>query len=269
VKKLDPAGSSGKILSIGSQTQLIGSIEFTCSSPASASAEMITLAKAETSHHVHLVNAFTVALADASPDYRETLKSPAINFPDGKPIGWMSAMKRQAPRLRQVRGPQLFLDVFDHGRSQNVKHYLLGSTTETLAKLVANLNERFPGIEIVGSESPPFAAPRLSELRDRDLRIRESGAEIVWVGLGTPKQDYEVRRIVQALPILAIAVGAAFDFAAGTAKQAPQWMTKVGLEWLHRLLSEPRRLWKRYLFGNLRFLKAVLFPKTAARNRII
>lgn len=269
MKTPDPVEPKSSKSLTDSPTQWIGSVEFRSSSPTSAAVEIIALAKERRGHHVHLANAYTVALADSSPAYRKTLKSPAINFPDGKPIGWISAMKRHTPRLRQVRGPRLFLDVFDQGRSHNIRHYLLGSTPETLAKLETSLHERFPGISIVGSESPPFTAPEPSELIDRDSRILESGAQIVWVGLGTPKQDYEVERLVGAIPVLAIAVGAAFDFAAGTTKQAPSWMTSMGLEWLHRFLSEPRRLWKRYLFGNLTFLKSAFLANNGAKKGTI
>jgi N-acetylglucosaminyldiphosphoundecaprenol N-acetyl-beta-D-mannosaminyltransferase len=88
------------------------------------------------------------------------------------------------------------------------------------------------------------------------------------VGLGTPKQDLEARRLAASLPVVAVAIGAAFDLTAGSARKAPPWMTKIGLEWLHRLICEPRRLWKRYLFGNARFLRAALFaPKSATDSQ--
>ena len=137
-------------------------------------------------------------------------------------------------------------------------HYLLGSDADTLAALVTAIRYRFPGVSIAGTDSPPFRDPSQGELVDRDERIRRSGAHVVWVGLGTPKQDYEVARLASATGTVAIAVGAAFDFVAGTKPQAPLWMQRSGLEWLFRLASEPRRLWRRYLFGNARFIRAAL-----------
>jgi N-acetylglucosaminyldiphosphoundecaprenol N-acetyl-beta-D-mannosaminyltransferase len=160
--------------------------------------------------------------------------------------------------LRQIRGPQLFLDVFDAGRDHAVSHYLLGSTPEVLQKLEANLRTLYPGVNISGSESPPFRKLTSAERRAQDERILQSGAEIVWVGLGTPKQDFEVQRLADVLPVVSIAIGAAFDFTAGTLQQAPEWMTRTGLEWGFRFMKEPRRLWRRYVFGNVRFLKAAL-----------
>ncbi len=242
-------------------SQWIGSVEFVSSSPVDASDHIIALA-AETVEgegtHVHLANAYTVALADQSNNYSQVLAAPALNFPDGKPIGWVSALRGQAPRLEQVRGPQLFLDVFDKGRARGIRHFVLGSTQEVLETLTSRLHVKYPGIDIVGIESPPFRVLTDKELQAQDDRIRGSGADIVWVGLGTPKQDVEAQRLAGKLPVVAVAIGAAIDFAAGTTPEAPAWMTTVGLEWVYRFASEPRRLWKRYVFGNARFLKAAL-----------
>lgn len=127
-----------------------------------------------------------------------------------------------------------------------------------LVKLQQNLEARFPGVEIVGTYSPPFRSLSEAELDAQDELILRSGADIVWVGLGTPKQDHEVRRLADSLHVTACAVGAAFDFTAGTKREAPKWMTRVGLEWTFRLISEPRRLWKRYLIGNFVFLAAII-----------
>jgi N-acetylglucosaminyldiphosphoundecaprenol N-acetyl-beta-D-mannosaminyltransferase len=240
-------------------SQWVGPVRFVSCRPSEAVRQIIGLAEEGVGVHVHLANAYTVALADASAEYRNILAEPAINYPDGKPIGWTSALKRQAPVLQQVRGPQLFLDVFDEGRTQEVKHFLLGSTPEVLDKLERELRKRFPGVRIVGVESPPFRKLTSDELRFQDERIRASGAEIVWVGLGTPKQDFEAHRLAGSLPVVAVAIGAAFDFAAGAMRPAPNWMTAVGLEWVYRFAREPKRLWKRYLFGNVRFLKTAFF----------
>jgi len=239
-------------------TQWIGPVEFVASSPHAARDMVIGLAKTRTPVDVHLSNAYTVALADKSAEYRRVLAAPAINFPDGKPLSWVSKIKRHSPRLSQVRGPQLFLDVFDKGREQAVSHFLLGATPEVLKALQSNLERLYPGVNIAGVESPPFRKLTSIEISDQDRRIVASGAEIVWVGLGTPKQDIEAKRLIENLPVVAVAVGAAFDFTAGTLKQAPVWMTKSGLEWTYRFAREPRRLWKRYVFGNFRFLKTSL-----------
>jgi N-acetylglucosaminyldiphosphoundecaprenol N-acetyl-beta-D-mannosaminyltransferase len=241
--------------------QLIGGVPFVCLSPISAALHIIALATSRSSAHVHLANAYSVALADQREEYFHTLQLPAINFPDGKPLSWVSRLRGDKPALQQVRGPQFFLDVFDHGRKSGVKHFLLGSTPEVLERLVDELLRRFPGAQIVGVESPPFRLLSTEELQLQDARISQSNAHIVWVGLGTPKQDFEVRRIASTLPVTAVAIGAAFDFTAGTLKEAPSWMSHAGLEWAYRFASEPRRLWRRYVFGNARFLKAAVFPR--------
>jgi len=245
-------------------TQWVGPVEFVSSDPARAVRQIVDLVHDGRGAHVHLANAYTVSLADSSPEYRSTLAAPAINFPDGKPIGWASTLRGQSPALRQVRGPQLFLDVFDAGRAHGVKHFLLGSTPEVLASLELVLADRFPGVLIVGVESPPFRKLSVEELAEQDDRIRGTHADIVWVGLGTPKQDVEAQRLAGSLPVVAIAIGAAFDFAAGSIPPAPAWMTAVGIEWVYRFAREPRRLWKRYVFGNARFLKAALLSNSGA-----
>lgn len=247
-------------------TQWVGPVEFIASTPKHACDYIIALAQAGKTRHIHLSNAYTIALADQDSNYRDILANPALNFPDGKPIGWVSAISRHSPRLRQVRGPQLFLDVLDQGRDHGIRHFLLGSTHEVLKEMEARLKARFPGIRIVGVNSPPFRRLTSSEILHQDATILASGAQIVWVGLGTPKQDLEAQRIADRLPIVAIAIGAAFDFAAGTLAIAPSWMRVAGLEWVHRFASEPRRLWRRYIFGNARFIKAVLFPAKRRRR---
>lgn len=238
--------------------QRLGPLRVVATSPAEAALALSKMSKSRTSTHVHLVNAYTVSLAAESPHYLESLQGAAINLPDGKPLSWFSRAVRHKPVIRQVRGPQLFLDVFDVGQKIGVKHFLLGSTDEVLQKLKSNLEDKFPSTEIVGVESPPFRPMTTEEQSAQDQRIVESGADIVWIGLGTPKQDFEARRLASTTGLTAIAVGAAFDFTAGTVREAPSWMTQVGLEWLFRLICEPRRLWRRYLVGNLTFMKALV-----------
>lgn len=213
---------------------------------------VIELAKNDrTGASIHFLNAYSIALAETDPSFRNCVCSSDYNFPDGKPISVLSRLAR--PRLHQVRGPGLFESAMDRGRIVGLRHYLLGSTPETLKKLQDSLEQRFPGVEITGSYSPPFRPMTTTELGQQDEAIRASGADIVWVGLGTPKQDFETARLASA-GITAAAVGAAFDFSAGTKSLSPAWMSAIGLEWFHRFMSEPRRLWKRYLWGNSVFL---------------
>lgn len=208
---------------------------------------------------VHLCNAYTLALADKDPGLRALLQQAARNFPDGMSVVWANRVRHRAQHLpaERVYGPDLFLDVFALGQDVGLRHYLLGSKPEVLADLETELKRRFPNAQIVGTESPPFRAESVGERAAQDERLRASGAQIVWLGLGTPKQDVEAARLAGEVSMVVVAVGAAFDFVAGRKKQAPVWMQRHGVEWVFRLLSEPGRLWKRYLFGNARFLWAV------------
>jgi N-acetylglucosaminyldiphosphoundecaprenol N-acetyl-beta-D-mannosaminyltransferase len=209
---------------------------------------------------VHLCNAYTLALADRDSTLRGILTEAGVNFPDGKSVVWANHVLHRGQNVptNRVYGPDLFLDVLDGGQDAGLRHYLLGGSPPVLAALRAEIERRFPRAEVVGAESPPFRELNDEELAAQDARIRNSGAQLVWVGLGTPKQDLECARLAATVPAVHLAVGAAFDFVAGAKKQAPVWMRERGLEWLFRLISEPRRLWRRYLFGNTRFLWAVV-----------
>ena len=238
---------------------LLGRLPIVATTAADAALELCRMAvdKDAGGRHIHLVNAYTLALADSDDSYATLLSGDSINLPDGKPLSLVSQLVGHTPRLNQIRGPKLFLDTFDVGRSYGVRHYLLGSTDEVLGKLQERLSQQFPGCNIVGVESPPYRILTETELKAQDERIIAARPDIVWVGLGTPKQDREASRLAHSTGLTCVAVGAAFDFAAGEVKEAPKWMTRLCLEWMFRLFSEPRRLWRRYLFGNAKFLQIV------------
>ncbi|MDQ4069365.1 MAG: WecB/TagA/CpsF family glycosyltransferase [Actinomycetota bacterium] len=229
--------------------------------PAEAAEEVIRLATREsaTGADVHLCNAYTIALADKDPEFHALLRRSTVNFPDGKSLVWANQLVHRGLFVPHVRvyGPDLFLDVVALGRAAGLRHFLLGSTPAVLDRLAEELVRRFPRALVVGTSSPPFRNLTEQERREQLRLLASSGAHVVWVGLGTPKQDWEAARLAAALPAVFCAVGAAFDFVAGSKKQAPPWMQQRGLEWSYRLATEPRRLWKRYLFGNARFLTAV------------
>lgn len=242
---------------------MLAQLPIAIATPARAAEALVDLAaeKNSSGYDVHLLNAYSIALSDRREDYRALLREASLNFADGKPLSWVSRLG--GGRIYQVRGPQLFHDVMAAGSDRAIRHYFLGTTPATLAKLRQAVLELHPSLIIAGSESPPFRAISAAEQREQDERIRASEADIVWVGLGTPKQDFEAQRLAHSLPVVAIAVGAAFDFTAGTQKEAPGWLSRIGLEWLFRFASEPRRLWRRYLFGNFRFLWAVLTRRSS------
>jgi N-acetylglucosaminyldiphosphoundecaprenol N-acetyl-beta-D-mannosaminyltransferase len=144
------------------------------------------------------------------------------------------------------------------GRTWGLRHYLYGSTPDVVGALARQLAELAPGIEIVGVESPPFRPLTDQEQFELIERVRLARPDIVWVGIGTPHQDLFVDRFRNQLGTILIAVGAAFDFIGGAKRQAPTWIQDHGLEWLFRLATEPRRLWRRYLIGNVVFLAGVI-----------
>jgi N-acetylglucosaminyldiphosphoundecaprenol N-acetyl-beta-D-mannosaminyltransferase len=220
-----------------------------------------------------LVNTFNISLVRSDPEYAATMRGEGINLPDGKPVGWVLGwLSRRAgftTAPTQVRGPALFCRALDEGRADDVTHYLLGGSPETLTALVEAIERRWPGARVVGAESPPFRDLTEEEQEAQDQRIRASGADLVWVGLGTPRQDGEAARLARSVKRPAIGIGAAFDFVAGTRAEAPVWVQRLALEWLFRFASEPRRLWRRYTIGIAGFLLAVLAgePKDGATPR--
>jgi N-acetylglucosaminyldiphosphoundecaprenol N-acetyl-beta-D-mannosaminyltransferase len=215
---------------------------------------------------IHLCNAYTLALADTDSAYRDLLRGAAVNFPDGKSVVWANRLAHRDLDLptERVYGPDLLHDVLSLGQEIGLRHYLLGSTPQVLAALDSRLRTLYPDALVVGQDSPPFRELTAAERGEQAGRIRTSGAQLVWVGLGTPKQDHEAARLARELPLVFVAVGAAFEFVAGTKPQAPQWMRRNGLEWVFRLACEPRRLWRRYLFGNVRFVAAALRSRRTA-----
>jgi N-acetylglucosaminyldiphosphoundecaprenol N-acetyl-beta-D-mannosaminyltransferase len=222
--------------------------------PKQAVSDFLDAARAETGQAYRFLNAYSIALADRDAQYHRLLADRGVNLADGMPLAFM--LRRLGnPELVQIRGPAFFADCLDAGRALGIRHFFLGGSPAMLERLVAEICTRFPGVVVAGVESPPFRPLTPDELREQDSRLVAAEPDLVWVGLGTPKQDFEAQRISDDLGLCAAGVGAAFDFMAGVKRQAPPWLSKVGLEWLFRLLTEPRRLWKRYLFGNSRFLR--------------
>ena len=209
---------------------------------------------------IHFANAYNVALASKNEEYAALINAGDLVCSDGTPVVWAGRwLHDQAPgEWDRVYGPDVFEGVLAAGQGSGIRHYLLGGSEETLGLLSERIHSEWPASVVVGAESPPFRSATSTELAERDARILESGATLVWVGLGTPKQDYEVRRLADSIPVTALAVGAAFDFLAGTVKQAPVWMQRFGMEWAYRFSKEPKRLAGRYLWGNPVFVGEVI-----------
>lgn len=178
-----------------------------------------------------------------------------LAVPDGMPLVWLGRRACPQAGVQRCYGPDLMLAICGAGLERKLRHCLYGGSPPVLEALERNLTRKFPGLQVVERISPPFRDLTGAEAAETAERINRAAPDVVWVGLGTPKQDLWMGAFRSRLdaPVL-IAVGAAFNFHAGMLDQAPRWMQRGGLEWLYRLLKEPRRLWRRYLIGNPRFL---------------
>ncbi len=213
---------------------------------------------------VAVCNVHSVMSARRNPALRHAISEAEIATPDGVPIVWGLRATVRSEQER-VYGPELMRKAFVDDAGW--KHYIYGSTPETLTQLEAKLAEIAPHADLVGSFSPPFRPMTDEETESAMAAIRDSGADVVWVGLGMPKQELWMHEVRPHLPGVALlGVGAAFDFLAGTKKQAPAWMQKAGLEWLFRLIQEPRRLWRRYVWNNPAY--AVLLVLQIIRHKL-
>ena len=218
--------------------------------------------------YVCACNVHTVMASREDPELRAALLSPhALNVPDGQPLVW--AMNALGQSLTdRVYGPELMARAFARAAAVTGQRFYLygGRDSDALVQLELSLRRRFPGINIVGSHAPPFRPLSADERAATVEAINESEADVVWVGIGVPKQEkwmITMRPDLEA-PVL-VGVGAAFDFHAGLVPQAPPVLQGAGLEWAYRLAQEPRRLWRRYLRYNPRFV--VAFARQLAAHR--
>lgn len=202
--------------------------------------------------YVCFSNVHTVVTARNDQRLREITNGSLLSVPDGRPL-FLIARYRGLADVSQVAGPDFlphFLAV-----AKNVRHFFYGSTPENLERLTANFKQRFPSAIIAGSHSPPFRQLASNEVHEMLALIQRAKPDVIWVGLGAPKQEYWMAEHWEALkPAILMGVGAAFDFHAGKIARAPDWMKQLSLEWMFRLCQEPHRLWKRYLVTNSLFL---------------
>jgi N-acetylglucosaminyldiphosphoundecaprenol N-acetyl-beta-D-mannosaminyltransferase len=222
---------------------------------ASGASWVVDRARVRAGGYVCLCNVHLFVVARHDDDVRRALAGAALAFPDGWPIAWLQRRLGHRSAMR-VAGPDLMARAIDDGRGFGLRHFLLGSTEDVLRRLEQNLARRFPGAEIAGRLSLPFFEPgNFSGTEEAIAEVRRVAPHVVWLSLGCPKQELWMLRYAQELaPALVAGVGAAFDFHAETKRRAPAWVQRAGLEWLHRLLSEPRRLGSRYARTNSEFL---------------
>ncbi|NYG31351.1 WecB/TagA/CpsF family glycosyltransferase [Sphaerotilus montanus] len=209
------------------------------------------------SRYVCICNVHSVITAQQDPDFHDVIQQADMATPDGAPVAWMMRRLGYRDQMR-INGPDLMFRYCAQAARRDERVFLYGNTPETLETLQKRLHKAFPTLQIAGCYSPPFRALTPEEDAEIVQRINASGAGTVWVSLGCPKQERWMAAHRGRINAVMVGVGAAFDYHAGTLQRAPVWMQRHGLEWLHRFWSEPRRLGRRYLVTNTRFMLQVV-----------
>ncbi len=217
-------------------------------------------------HYVCVANVHVIMECVRDLALRAQVNRAGLVTPDGMPLVWLS--RRAGHRhVGRVYGPDLVLALCERSAREGYRQFFYGGEPGVPEALAERLSARFPGLQVVGAHSPPFRAlTPAEEAAEIDL-LNRSGADILWAGLGAPRQErwMAARRPRLNIPVL-IGVGAAFNFLTGHAPQAPRWMMRAGLEWLYRLAREPRRLWRRYLINNPLFIYNVLLQELGLKR---
>ncbi len=203
---------------------------------------------------VAVSNVQGVMMTRSNKEFAEAHAQASIATSDGMPLVW-ALRKLGRPEQTRVEGFQITSRAIELGLDKGRRHFFYGATRETLDLLEKNLVEKYPSIQIAGTYSPPFGPVTDGTVADVVQRVKETDTDILWIGLGIPKQDVLMARAHPELPGVSIgAIGAVFDWFAGNVAKAPEWMQNAGLEWLFRLSKEPRRLWRRYIYNNPAYL---------------
>lgn len=211
--------------------------------------------------YICVSNVHTTVTAYEDQEYCKVQNGGIMAIPDGGPLSSVG-QKRGFKNMKRTTGPSLMGEIFKISAAEGYRHYFYGSTDETLEKLYSVLEETYPGIQIAGMYSPPFRP--MTEEEDKAIveRINETKPDFIWVGLGAPKQEKWMAAHQGRVNGLMVGVGAGFDYHAGNIERAPEWMQKSNLEWVYRLLQDPRRLFGRYWHTNTKFIwNAVLRGK--------
>lgn len=203
--------------------------------------------------YICVANVHTTVTAYEEPEYRRIQNGGIMAIPDGGPLSSLGR-KRGCNGMERTTGPSLMGEIFEISAKNGYRHFFYGSTEDTLVKLRSALETQYPGIEIVGMYSPPFRPMTEEENAQTIEKINGLDPDFVWVGLGAPKQEKWMAEQQGKVHGLMLGVGAGFDYFAGNIDRAPAWMQKHNLEWLYRLMQDPKRLFQRYLHTNTKFI---------------
>jgi len=215
--------------------------------------QIVYWAQKKESRYICICNVHSVVTASQNQEFGRVVNDADMATPDGAPVAWMLRRLGHVDQQR-INGPDLMWKYCEQAQTRDELIYFYGSTEETLTSLKLKLLVAFPNLKIAGVISPPYRTLTPDEDAAIIDQINASGAGVVWVSLGCPKQELWMAAHRGRINAVMIGVGAAFDYHAGTIKRAPKWMQDCGLEWFHRLASEPRRLWKRYMVTNTLFV---------------
>ena len=209
--------------------------------------------------YICVSNVHTTVMAHDDPNYFKVQTESFMSVPDGKPLSVVG--RKKYPAMDRVTGPDLMRRVFEESKEKNIRHFFYGNTKENLEKLIEVLKKNYPWLVIAGYEPSVFRDMTEEEETELVKRINSTNQDFVWVALGAPRQEIFCHRMQGRINGLMVGVGGAFNVLAGIVPEAPRWMQKMSLEWLFRLIQEPRRLFKRYLVTNTRFIWLLITRK--------
>jgi N-acetylglucosaminyldiphosphoundecaprenol N-acetyl-beta-D-mannosaminyltransferase len=217
-------------------------------------------------HAIAATSMHGIVEAQHDPFFKEILNATDLVVPDGMPLVWLGRLHGHG-LSRRVYGPDLLLAFCEESASQGYRHFFYGGEPGVAERLAESLKARFPGLNVVGTCSPPFRPLSAKEDEETVEMIDRAAPDVLWVGLGTPKQErwMHEHRTRLRVPVM-VGVGAAFDMLSGRRKQAPRWMREHGLEWSFRLSQEPRRLWRRYLVYGTQFIAYLALESLRLKN---
>lgn len=202
--------------------------------------------------YICVSNVHTTVMAHDDPKYFKVQAESFLSVPDGKPLSVVG--RKQFPEMDRVTGPDLMRRIFEESKTRELRHFFYGNNEENLEKLIEALKKDYPWLNICGYEPSVFRDMTEKEEAELAQRINETKPDFVWVALGAPRQELFCNRLEGRINGLMVGVGGAFNILAGIVPEAPLWMQKLSLEWLYRLVQEPKRLFKRYFVTNTKFL---------------